>query len=45
MVASFQGIDDGLDGKFWTTLPCKDPGAATQAAGWLMPKSKSNLAS
>jgi hypothetical protein len=45
MVAPFQGIDDGLGGKNWPTLPRKDHDAAAQANGWLIPKNKTILAS
>jgi hypothetical protein len=45
MTTPFQGIDDGLGGKIWPTLSHKDPGAATQANGWLLPKNKTTLAS
>jgi hypothetical protein len=45
MAAPFQGIDDGLVGKIWPTLPRKDRGVAAQANGRLMPKNKTTLAS
>jgi hypothetical protein len=31
-------------GKVWPKLPRKDPGAAAQADGWLIPKSKTGSA-
>jgi hypothetical protein len=43
MADPFQGIDDGLGGKLWPTLPQKFAGASAHADGWMIPQDKLKL--